>query len=61
MERKIIEQALTSKVIEKEGKNYIPCSAALKIATDMKVAPAEVGKLCNEMKIKIMKCQLGCF
>jgi hypothetical protein len=61
METKKIEQALNSKVIEKEGKNYISCAVALKIANDMKVTPAEVGKLCNEMKIKIMNCQLGCF
>jgi len=56
-----IEEALTSKVIEKEGKKYISCAVAIKIANDMKLTPAEVGRVCNEMKIKIMNCQLGCF
>lgn len=61
MERKNIEEALTAKVIEKEGKKIIPCPAVLKIAETLNVPATEVGKICNEMKIKIMNCQLGCF
>lgn len=61
MERKKIEEAIASKVIEKEGKKFIPCPAALKIAETLKVPQSEVGKACNDMKVKIMNCQLGCF
>lgn len=57
MERKKIEQTLSAKVIEKEGKIFIPCTAALKIAKDLNVSTFEIGKICNEMKIKIMKCR----
>jgi hypothetical protein len=61
MEKKKIKDAIKARVVEKEGKQYITCTHALQIAETLKVKTSEVGKACNEMKIKIMKCQLGCF
>jgi len=34
---------------------------ALAVARDLDVPPAEIGRLCNELDIKIVGCQLGCF
>jgi uncharacterized membrane-anchored protein len=56
-----IKESILSKVVEKEGKKYIDCSESFAIANKFGMAPIEVGKICNEMKIKIMNCQLGCF
>lgn len=39
----------------------ISCTDARKLAQDLKVAPGQIGDLCNELKIKIMACELGCF
>ncbi len=39
----------------------IHCSSALAIAKSLGVTAAEVGKTANKLKIKISKCQLGCF
>jgi len=39
----------------------VSCSALLALAARSGVPPAEVGALCNEMKLKISACQLGCF
>jgi LAO/AO transport system kinase len=39
----------------------IHCSSALAIAKSLGVPAAEVGKTANKLKIKISKCQLGCF
>lgn len=39
----------------------IPCVMAFKIAREHDCSIADVGKLCNEMEIKIISCQLGCF
>jgi len=39
----------------------ISCTAARKIAEELKVPSGEVGKAANEMKIKIRNCELGCF
>jgi hypothetical protein len=32
-----------------------------KIAEDSGISNAEMGKILNEMKVKISHCQLGCF
>lgn len=61
MDRIEIVKAVSSEIIEKEGKKYIPCPVALKIAEALNVPQSEVGKICDEMKVKIMNCQLGCF
>ena len=39
----------------------LPCAEAFKIARDLDVSLAEVGKTCNELGIKVASCQLGCF
>jgi DNA-binding Lrp family transcriptional regulator len=39
----------------------MPCREALRIADELKVSREEVGKILNELKIKIVHCQLGCF
>jgi hypothetical protein len=39
----------------------LPCAEAFKIAGDLDVSLAEIGKACNELGIKVASCQLGCF
>jgi hypothetical protein len=39
----------------------IPCAAAFKLAEEVGISRAEMGELLNELKIKIIQCQLGCF
>ena len=43
----------------KDGK--IACAMAMKIAAESKISNKEMGELLNRLKIKIAKCQLGCF
>jgi len=43
----------------KDGK--ISCTAARKVAEEMKVPPKVIGTLCDDLKIKIKGCELGCF
>jgi len=42
-----------------EGK--IACVAVFKLAEDLKISRQEMGDLLNELRIKIIQCQLGCF
>jgi hypothetical protein len=42
-----------------EGK--IPCPAAFRLAEELKITRPELGNLLNDLKIKIVQCQLGCF
>jgi len=42
-----------------EGK--IPCAAACRLAEELGISRQDLGDLLNELKIKIIHCQLGCF
>lgn len=55
-EEKIREAILK---IAKTGR--ISCTEARKLARDLQVNPKEIGVACNELKIKIYSCELGCF
>jgi len=37
------------------------CKALLELAARTGSSPHEIGRLCDEMKIRISNCQLGCF
>jgi hypothetical protein len=39
----------------------IPCAAAFKLAEELGLSRSELGQLLNELRIKIINCQLGCF
>ena len=57
MDRKRIEEAIKEKA--KDGK--LPCAVCFKIAEEFGISNKEMGKILNEMKVKIGHCQLGCF
>jgi hypothetical protein len=42
-----------------EGK--IACAAAFRLAEDLGLSRKDLGELLNELKIKVIQCQLGCF
>ncbi len=57
MDREKLEEAIKGK--SKNGK--IPCAVCFQIAEDFGISKREMGKILNEMSIKIGQCQLGCF
>jgi hypothetical protein len=57
MDRKKLEEAILQK--SKTGK--LPCAVCFKIAEDFGISNKKMGKILNEMKVKISQCQLGCF
>jgi len=57
MDRKKLEEV----ILEKSTKGKLPCAACFKIAEDFGISKREMGKILNEMKVKISQCQLGCF
>ena len=52
---------LEQRLHEMSKENRIHCSTALAIAKSFRIPAKEVGKAANRLKIKISKCQLGCF
>lgn len=55
------EKAVRQKIEAAKENDRIACREALKIAQELDISSDEVGKVLNEMKIKIVHCQLGCF
>ena len=41
--------------------NRLTCERAHLLAGELKVTLKELGAICNELKIKISGCRLGCF
>ncbi len=39
----------------------LPCAVAFQVAKKLKVDRGQVGEAANELKIRIVDCQLGCF
>ena len=39
----------------------LPCHEAFRIAHDLDVPVEQVGQACNDIGVKIVSCQLGCF
>lgn len=39
----------------------LACARAFALADESGVKPAQVGRACNELGVKIVGCQLGCF
>jgi hypothetical protein len=47
------------KTLAKDGK--LACRQALKLAEEEGIPPKKLGEMLNELKIKVVSCQLGCF
>lgn len=52
---------LLQKIRENLADGKLPCDRAYQISAENDVKLWEIGKICDEEKIKITGCQLGCF
>ena len=62
-EKQLVEAILKSANIERksDGRKSLACVRAFKLAKEFETEVIEIGRLCNQHKIRICKCQLGCF
>lgn len=61
MNKEKIVRELKGKCTDKNGQLFIECAEARIIAEKLAIKFIEVGKICDEEKIKIINCELGCF
>lgn len=52
---------LPQQVAERAKDGELPCAVAFEIANQLNTAPAAVGACADEIKIRLVKCQLGLF
>ena len=55
------KEQIVQKIKSHTKDNKISCKQAMKIAEEEEIPTRDIGEMLNEMKIKIMGCQLGCF
>ena len=55
------KEALITAIRQATEGGKISCAKATRLADDHDFSRQEMGKLLNELKIKIKNCQLGCF
>ncbi len=52
---------LKERILYESEAQKLPCKQAFTIAREIDCSLADVGKTCNELGVKIVGCQLGCF
>ena len=50
-------QAVREKAVDKR----LSCAEARRLAAELNVPVQEIGRVADELKIKIVACELGCF
>ena len=54
-------EQLREAIRQRSADGKIACKALLELAKASAAEPREIGRLCDEMGIRISACQLGCF
>ena len=54
-------EELKTKIQAAAPEGRISCATAMRLAEELVISRRDLGKLLNELKIKITNCQLGCF
>ena len=54
-------EKMTEAIQKTSVNNRLSCEQAHELARELNTSLQEIGALCNELKIKIAACQLGCF
>ncbi len=57
MDEALIEKAFQESGVEKD----LPCQKAFEISEKYGIPKMDIAKYCNRHRVKIRKCQLGCF
>ena len=55
------QEELKAKIKAAAPEGKISCAAAMRLAEELIISRQDMGKILNELKIKIKHCQLGCF
>jgi DNA-binding transcriptional regulator YhcF (GntR family) len=56
-----MKNKVTEEIKKKAINGKLPCPVARKLAKELSVSYKEVGRVADELNIKITDCELGCF
>ena len=55
------QEELKARIRAAAPEDRIPCARAFLLAEELGLSRKDLGELLNELRIKIIQCQLGCF
>ena len=55
------QEKIREAILAASIQNKLSCEKAHELTDTLHVSLHEIGKFCNELKIKIKDCKLGCF
>lgn len=55
------QEEIVKAIREAAEGNRLTCDRAHELSRTLNVPLARIGKICNELNIRISACQLGCF
>jgi hypothetical protein len=55
------DPVLKDKILQNAADGNLPCALAFKLAHELGVSPAEIGKTADLLDLRLSKCQLGLF
>lgn len=56
-----LREKIKEYILREASGGKLPCRKAFTIAGELDCPPAVIGEMCDELKVKISGCQLGCF
>lgn len=56
-----INNIIKNEILKQNKDGKLPCFVAFKIANELRVSPAEVGKTVDLLNFRLTKCQLGLY
>ena len=59
-EQEMVE-AVKQAAVERDGRMTLRCADAFAVAERFGAARPSIGQICNDNRIRIVQCQLGCF
>mgnify|MGYP001142635707 FL=1 len=59
--REELVKAVLDAAVGEDGNKQLQCARALGLAKKHEVKPVDIGTICDEQRVKIVDCQLGCF
>jgi len=61
MDENRLKELVLAAAFEEDGKKKLTCAAAFRLSSQHNVDLLEISRVCNRERIKICRCQLGCF
>ncbi len=56
-----IQENIKKRIIKVAHEGRLSCEEAFNLAQELDCKASEIGQACDDLKIKIIKCRLGCF